>query len=387
MAANVIPIIQLLFKFLLSTLLSPNAQEVSLLTRLAAVRLSALRKLGPLDPVCDQRGRERKFCQPELQPPWQPLTGNVRGVPQPKCALVPATPGSTEMCAASNDSSFSTVHSDAVGETLIDPSPMCDKDQPPHCDKDFLEAGMRVVMDEDCLNGPQRVVADGMMSQEECDTLLKFGGTGIPGNGHYDGPHPMTKKEVFVGFRAGDVMEELQSSAETATAVRVMLAVSDRARLYTQAYFRLKRRLYMHLVQVNCRTAEEDSTINRTDMSHQIHADNCQYQDNASCPVLNLDFAWRDFSAAVYLNHDAHGGELVFAMTPRTSVRSIVRPKCGRMVSFNSRNPHGVLPVFSGRRCAVLVWMTHTKERQEAIRVEVESILGYSVANSSHRYV
>ncbi|KAL1447774.1 hypothetical protein MTO96_044222 [Rhipicephalus appendiculatus] len=70
-----------------------------------------------------------------------------------------------------------------------------------------------------------------------------------------------------------------------------------------------------------------------------------------------------------------------------TGQESIVRPKCGRMVSFNSRNPHGVLPVFSGRRCAVLVWMTHTKERQEAIRVEIENILGYSVANSSHRYV
>ncbi|KAH7935037.1 hypothetical protein HPB52_003192 [Rhipicephalus sanguineus] len=122
-------------------------------------------------------------------------------------------------------------------------------------------------------------------------------------------------------------------------------------------------------------------------MSHQIHADNCQYQDNASCPVLILDFGWRDFSAAVYLNDDAHGGELVFATTPRTSVRSIVRPKCGRMVSFNSRNPHGVLPVFSGRRCAVLVWMTHTRERQEANRVEIENALGYSVANSSHRYV
>ncbi|KAL1468181.1 hypothetical protein MTO96_041650 [Rhipicephalus appendiculatus] len=56
-------------------------------------------------------------------------------------------------------------------------------------------------------------------------------------------------------------------------------------------------------------------------MSHPIHADNCQYQDNASCPVLILDFRWRDFSAAVYLNDDAHGGELVFATTPRTSVR------------------------------------------------------------------
>ncbi|XP_075740352.1 prolyl 3-hydroxylase 3-like [Rhipicephalus microplus] len=387
MAASVIPIVQLFFRFLLSTLLSPDGKEVPLLTRRAAVQLSALRKLGPLDPVCDQRGRERKFCQPELQHPRRPPTGSVRGVPQAKCALVLAPPGSPQMRVASNDSSFSTVHFEADDATFIDPSPICAKDQLPHCDEDFLDAGMKVVMDEDCLNGQQKVVADGMMSQEECDVLLKFGGRGIPGNGYYESPHPMTTKELFVGFRSSDVMEELQSSADTARAMKVMLAVSDRARLYTEAYFRLKRRLYMHLVQVNCRTAEEDSTLNRTDMSHQIHADNCQYQDNASCPVLVLDIGWRDFSAAVYLNDDAHGGELVFATTPRTSVRSIVRPKCGRMVSFNSRNPHGVLPVFSGRRCAVLVWMTHTKERQEAVRLEIENILGYSVANSSHRYV
>ncbi|KAL1444416.1 hypothetical protein MTO96_045528 [Rhipicephalus appendiculatus] len=145
------------------------------LTRQAAVRLSALRKLGPLDPVCDHRGRERKFCRPELQYPWQALTGNVRGVPQPKCALGPATSGSPKMRAASDDSPFPTIHLDTHDGAFVDPSPMCAKDQPPHCDKNFLDAGMRVAMDEDCLNGPQRVVADGMMSQDECDALLKFG--------------------------------------------------------------------------------------------------------------------------------------------------------------------------------------------------------------------
>ncbi|XP_037556852.2 prolyl 3-hydroxylase 3-like [Dermacentor silvarum] len=241
-------------------------------------------------------------------------------------------------------------------------------------------------MDEDCLNGPQRLVADGLMTQKECEVLIKFGAAGFHGNGHYDNPHPMTNKELFAGFRTMDLTGKLKSSSEIATAMKVMLAASDRARLYSEAYFRLKRRLYMHLVQTNCRTAEQDSTTNRTDMSHPIHADNCQYQENASCPALNWQFSWRDFSAAVYLNDDAHGGEIVFATTPRTSIRSIVRPKCGRLVSFNSRNPHGVLPVFSGRRCALLVWMTHTREQQEAIRIETENILGYSVANSSHRY-
>ncbi|XP_077548326.1 prolyl 3-hydroxylase 2-like [Haemaphysalis longicornis] len=174
----------------------------------------------------------------------------------------------------------------------------------------------------------------------------------------------------------------LHSSSDNETVIRLILAASDRARLFTEAYFRLKKRLYMHLVQVNCRTAFQDSTTNRTDMSHQIHADNCQFQDNASCPELNQEFKWRNFTAALYLNDDAHGGEIVFATTPRTKIRAIIRPKCGRMVSINSRNPHGVLPVFSGRRCSVLVWMTHTKEQQEFGRPRWEEQLNYTSEES-----
>ncbi|XP_077520273.1 prolyl 3-hydroxylase 2-like [Amblyomma americanum] len=198
--------------------------------------------------------------------------------------------------------------------------------------------------------------------------------------------HRLTDKEVFTGYRTYDVIEHLRYSAEMATATRVMLAASDRARLFSEAYFQLKRRLYMHLVQTTCRTALINSSTERADMSHPLHADNCQFQENASCPALSWEFSWRDVSAVVYLNDDAHGGEFVFTKTPRTSVRAIVRPKCGRLVAFSGRNCHGVLPVFRGRRCALLVWMTHTKEQREPGRKECADILGYTVANSSDRF-
>ncbi|XP_070381370.1 prolyl 3-hydroxylase 1-like isoform X2 [Dermacentor albipictus] len=320
-----VPMFQLLLRCLLSALLGPDGQQATPLTRRAAVRLSALRKLGPLDPLCDQRGRERKFCQRELRPSWEPKAGGVRGEPRPKCSSLTGGLISPGRSAAGNESTSAADLGTEV-ETLIDTPAICPKDRLPHCDKDFLDAGVRLKMDEECLNGPQRLVADGLMTQKECDVLIKFGAAGFHGNGHYGDPHPMTRKELFAGFRTMDLMGELKNSEEIATAMTVMLAASDRARLYSEAYFRLKRRLYMHLVQTNCRTAEQDSTTNRTDMSHPIHADNCQYQDNASCPALNWDFSWRDFSAAVYLNDDAHGGELVFATTPRTSIRVFHRP-------------------------------------------------------------
>ena len=35
-----------------------------------------------------------------------------------------------------------------------------------------------------------------------------------------------------------------------------------------------------------------------------------------------------------------------------------VRPRCGRLVGFNSTNYHGVKAVLSGQRCAVALWFT-----------------------------
>ncbi|KAL1445263.1 hypothetical protein MTO96_029269 [Rhipicephalus appendiculatus] len=58
-----------------------------------------------------------------------------------------------------------------------------------------------------------------------------------------------------------------------------------------------------------------------------------------------------------------------------TLVQGIVRPKCGRMVSFRSETAHGVLPVFTGRRCALLVWMTFTGREEEEARADFDRLL------------
>ncbi|XP_077519829.1 prolyl 3-hydroxylase 2-like [Amblyomma americanum] len=269
---------------------------------------------------------------------------------------------------------------------------MGSKGQLPYCDREFLDAGVRVTRDEKCLKVQETVVADGLLSQEKGDVLVNLGESPkpstmsenivtifrcepkglrftqeVPQNNRLQfldlrlvfkqmaGPvendremysQRLTDKEVFTGFLTYDVIEHLRYSAEMAPATRVMLAASDRARHFSEAYFQIKRRFYMHLVQTTCRTALNNSSTERADMSHPLHADNCQFQENASCPALNWEFSWRDGRAVVYLNGDAHGGEFGFTKTPRTSVRAIVRPKCGRLVAFSGRNCHGVLPVF-----------------------------------------
>ncbi|XP_077497974.1 prolyl 3-hydroxylase 3-like [Amblyomma americanum] len=258
------------------------------------------------------------------------------------------------------------------------------RDQPPHCDRQFLDVGIRLARDEVCLNGPMRLVADEMLTQEECDVLLKLGETGRPGNG-YNKAYPTTQHELFTGVMSSNVLQGLKNSSVSAATAKLLLLASDRARLYVEAYFRLKSRLHMHFVHVVCRTAERSSTMSRSDMSHPIHSDNCQYQENGTCLPRNEHLAWRDFSAAIYLNDDIHGGEMVLATSPRTSVRAVIRPKCGRMVAFSSRNPHGVLPVFSGRRCGLLMWMTHTEAMAEKGWLTLADSLGYFPGDGYYR--
>ncbi|KAL1472331.1 hypothetical protein MTO96_039414 [Rhipicephalus appendiculatus] len=244
----------------------------------------------------------------------------------------------------------------------------------------FLDAGVRLVRDEDCLNGPQRFVADGFLIQEECATLLKISETAIRGSG-YGMLFPITKYEDFSGVTVGDLKQRLENSTVEVSAAKLMLLTAERSRLYVEAYFRLKRRLHAHFVHLACRNATEDSTTNRTDMSHEIHSDNCQFQQNGSCPATREDLVVRVFSAAVYLNDDAHGGEMVLATFPRTSIRAVIPPKCGRMVALNSRNPHGVLPVFRGRRCALLTWMAYERDVEDPALSECRKMLGLDDAD------
>lgn len=48
----------------------------------------------------------------------------------------------------------------------------------------------------------------------------------------------------------------------------------------------------------------------------------------------------------------------------------MVKPQCGRVVGFTSgpENPHGVLPVLQGTRCAVGLWFTHDAKHNEVER-------------------
>jgi len=52
-----------------------------------------------------------------------------------------------------------------------------------------------------------------------------------------------------------------------------------------------------------------------------------------------------------------------------------VRPKCGRLVGFESSDYHGVKAVKRGRRCAVAMWYTFSPEYAEKTHREAFDLL------------
>lgn len=121
----------------------------------------------------------------------------------------------------------------------------------------------------------------------------------------------------------------------------------------------------------------------RSDLSHDIHSDNCLLQNDNSCLLKDPAYFWRDHTSILYLNSNFIGGDFIFVRNDNTSkVESIVHPSCGRMLSFpsNEKNLHGVTAVNQGKRCVIGLWFTYQKKYKESAR-ELAQIVLYKVKN------
>lgn len=117
--------------------------------------------------------------------------------------------------------------------------------------------------------------------------------------------------------------------------------------------------------------------MDRDDLSHQVHADNCLLKDKDTCFPESPAYVWRDYSAILYLNDDFQGGEFFFAKDRAIrELDNLVTPRCGRMVAFSagSENLHGVRGILKGRRCALALWFT-----QDETYLEYERVLAWAI--------
>ncbi|XP_052066781.1 prolyl 3-hydroxylase 1-like isoform X2 [Mytilus californianus] len=250
--------------------------------------------------------------------------------------------------------------------------------------KKFYDNGVRIVMGEKELNSNQRFAADGLITEEQCQALINMNQEGAIGGDGYDRRRsPHTKSETFDGLTISRATELVHVGVISKQAAQLFLDASDYGRLLVEKYFNLTQPLHFDYTHLVCRTAVEGSQEDRQDLSHPVHGDNCELQADGSCIRRFPSYVQRDYSSIMYLNGDFEGGEFFFAHGNK-SAQMYIKPKCGRIVGFNSAELHGVKAVKKGKRCALAMWYTMDLNFKELARIEAKKMID-KVPDDVHR--
>ncbi|KAG7277908.1 hypothetical protein CRUP_004687 [Coryphaenoides rupestris] len=156
--------------------------------------------------------------------------------------------------------------------------------------------GVTITMDDEALNGTNRVVLDGVMTNRECDTILQLAAAAASaGDGYRGRRSPHTPHEKFEGLTVLKAAKLAQDGMVNQSDARLLHELGERARILLHSYFRSPAGLFFSFTHLVCRTAITGDQEGRLDLSHPVHAR--------------------------------------------------VRPACGRLVGFSSGpvNPHGVM--------------------------------------------
>ncbi|GAA6094374.1 prolyl 3-hydroxylase 3 [Tachysurus ichikawai] len=240
--------------------------------------------------------------------------------------------------------------------------------------------GVTITMDDEAMNGTNRVVLDGVLSQSECDTLMQVATIAASlGDGYKGRRSPHTPHEKFEGLTVLRAFKLAQDGLLNQSDAKLLHEVGENARILLHSYFRSHTGLYFSYTHLVCRSAIPGHQEGRLDLSHPVHVDNCILEpETRQCWREAPAFTHRDLSAILYLNEDFEGGELFFTDRDAKTITARVKPSCGRLVAFTSGpvNPHGVTAVTAGRRCALALWFTTEKHHRDMEREEAEAMLG-----------
>ncbi|XP_012677196.2 prolyl 3-hydroxylase 3 [Clupea harengus] len=238
--------------------------------------------------------------------------------------------------------------------------------------------GVTITMDDQALNGTNRVLLDGVLSQKECDAILQLASSATSATDSSRGRRsPYTPHEKFEGLTILRALKLSQDGFLNQSDVKLLHEVGERARTLLHAYFRSPSGLFFSFSHLVCRSPVPGHQEGRMDLSHPVHVDNCILEpETKQCWREAPAFTHRDMSGILYLNEDFEGGEFFFTKRDAKTVTARVQPKCGRLVGFSSGpvNPHGVTAVTSGRRCALPVWFTKEHHHRDMEREEAEAL-------------
>lgn len=229
------------------------------------------------------------------------------------------------------------------------------------------------------LNGSQRVVLDGFLSEDECRELQRLSNAAASAGDGYGGKtSPHTPNEKFYGVTVYKALKLGQERRVPMKSALLYYNATDKVRRVIESYFRLDTPLYFSYSHLVCRTSIEEKQEDRQDLSHPVHVDNCILNAEALvCVKEHPAYTFRDYSAILYLNEDFEGGNFYFTELDAKTVTAQVRPQCGRVVGFSSgeENPHGVQAVTKGQRCAVALWFTLDPRHNERERVQADDLI------------
>lgn len=240
------------------------------------------------------------------------------------------------------------------------------------------QVGVTITMDDELLNGTNRVVLDGVMTEKECDRILQLATVAASAGDGYKGRRsPHTPHETFEGLTVLRAVKLAQDGLVNQSDARLLHELGERAKVLLHSYFRSPSGLFISFTHLVCRSAITGHQEGRLDLSHPVHVDNCLLEPETNqCWREPPAFIHRDLSAILYLNDNFDGGELFFTNRDAKTVTARVKPSCGRLVGFSSGpvNPHGVTAVTSGRRCALALWFTREKLYRDMEREEAEAL-------------
>ncbi|XP_038140427.1 prolyl 3-hydroxylase 3 [Cyprinodon tularosa] len=238
--------------------------------------------------------------------------------------------------------------------------------------------GVSITMDDEALNGTNRVVLDGVMTEKECSRIFNLAAiASSSGDGYRGRRSPHTPHETLEGLTVLRAVKLSQDGLVNQSDTRLLHELGERVKTLLHSYFRSPSGLFISFSHLVCRSATPGDQKGRMDLSHPVHVDNCLLEpETKQCWREPPAFIHRDLSAVLYLNDDFDGGELFFTEKDAKTVTARVKPSCGRLVGFSSGpvNPHGVTAVTRGRRCALALWFTKEKLYRDMEREEAEAL-------------
>ncbi|XP_012923643.1 prolyl 3-hydroxylase 1 isoform X2 [Heterocephalus glaber] len=178
----------------------------------------------------------------------------------------------------------------------------------------LLYDSISLTMNSKVLNGSQRVVMDGVISDTECQELQRLtNAAATSGDGYRGQTSPHTPNEKFYGVTVFKALKLGQEGKVPLQSARLYYNVTEKVRRVMESYFRLDTPLYFSYSHLVCRTAIEEMQAERKDSSHPVHVDNCILNaETLMCIKEPPAYTFRDYSAILYLNGDFDGGNFYF---------------------------------------------------------------------------